>query len=83
MKSPDDFLLQMIGDYDICGKNLGKGAFARVELANHRLTNTKVRSVSLKMSLLMHHNKDFFTFIFMYQSIFVTNSLIMESSPLN
>lgn len=42
MKESKEFLLQRIGNYDLCGRTLGKGAFARVELANHRLTNTKV-----------------------------------------
>ena len=37
-----EFLLQKIGGYRLLQKNLGKGSFARVELAVHCVTNTKV-----------------------------------------
>jgi len=42
MKASDELLLKRIGGYSLLGKTLGKGAFARVELANHSLSNTKV-----------------------------------------
>ena len=42
MKKSDELLLKRIGGYTLVGKTLGKGAFARVELATHRLSNTKV-----------------------------------------
>ena len=38
----DEFLLQRIGGYSLCGHTLGKGAFARVELGIHRLTSNQV-----------------------------------------
>ena len=42
MKKSDELLLKRIGGYTLVGKTLGKGSFARVELATHRLSNTKV-----------------------------------------
>lgn len=39
-----EFLLRRFGGYQLLDINLGKGSFARVELATHLLTNTKVRS---------------------------------------
>lgn len=41
-KNSKDFLMKRFGGYQLLGVNLGRGSFARVELANHLLTSTKV-----------------------------------------
>ncbi len=42
MAGDSKFTLKQIGNYKFAGKTLGKGNFARVELAEHRLTGAKV-----------------------------------------
>ena len=42
MAEKDRFTLKQIGNYKFVGESLGKGNFARVELAEHRLTGAKV-----------------------------------------
>ena len=67
MKKSDELLLKRIGGYTLVGKTLGKGAFARVELATHRLSNTKV-STRLYLSeyfiLLFQLSETFVAFIY-------------------
>ena len=42
MAEKKDLVLKQIGNYRFLGKTLGKGNFARVELAEHKLTGIKV-----------------------------------------
>ena len=37
--------LKQIGNYKFLGSTLGKGTFAKVELAEHKLTGIKVRLI--------------------------------------
>jgi hypothetical protein len=50
--------VRCIGRYSLTGKTLGKGNFARVELATHIITNAKVYVTSLIGKAIHYANED-------------------------